>query len=161
MAGPGYAHREALQAYVDELNAEALRLAESGFLELPPGSGPLVTYSHATNVMSRMMEGVDLAICSAGRTVYELAHMRIPSIVLSHHAREEMHTFARPRNGFMYLGIMNPFDADAMQQAFVRLMDASFRKELFQRLSRFDFAGNKAHVVRRMLGLLPGAEKEA
>ena len=160
VAGPGYAHREALQTYVEECNAEADRKAASGCLQLPLGAGPLVTYTHATNVMSRMMEGVDLAICSAGRTVYELAHMRVPAIVLSHHAREEMHTFARPRNGFFYLGIMNPFDAAAMRHAFTQMMDASFRKELFLRVSRFDFAGNKAHVVHRILGLLPTVEKE-
>lgn len=45
--------------------------------------------------MSRMMEGVGF-IRSAGRTVYELAHMHIPSIVLAQaRTRGTAHTFAR------------------------------------------------------------------
>lgn len=155
VVGPGYARLEALQAYIAELNEEARRFADSGFLDLPPDSGPLVRFTHATNAMSRMMEGVDMAVCSAGRTVYELAHMRIPAIVFSHHAREDMHSFARPRNGFVYLGIMEYFDVETVQQAFMRMLDPRFRKELFQRQSRFDFAPNKLRVVRRMLDLLP------
>ena len=140
VTGPGYAHREALNARIQEIRAA-------------PGNPP-VLFTHATNVMSRMMEDVDVAVCSAGRTVYELAHMRIPSMVLAHHAREDMHTFARPRNGFAYLGIMNPFDPVAVEKAFVRLTDTDLRAELYQRMQRFDFTRNKARVIRRLLGLL-------
>ena len=138
VTGPGYAHKEALTEYVAQLNAQA----------------PLVSFTHATNVMSREMEEADLAICSAGRTVYELAHMRIPAIVLSHHAREDMHTFARPRNGFLYLGIMQDYNANAVRQAFTQLLEGSSRRTLYDRMARFDFAGNKARVVKRMLSLL-------
>ena len=154
VAGPGYAHRDELKAYVDELNAEASRLVDSGFLELPPGYGPLVTYTHATNVMSRMMEGVDLAICSAGRTVYELAHMRIPAIVFAHHAREDMHTFARPANGFTYLGVMETYDTAAVQKAFTDLCEPAFRRNLYDRMCGFDFTRNKARVIASILALL-------
>ena len=66
--------------------------------------------------MSRMMEGVDLAICSAGRTVYELAHMHIPSIVLAQHEREARHTFARADHGFAYMGIMRKFNAGRLRK---------------------------------------------
>ena len=138
VAGPGYAHKEALAARVDELNGES----------------PLVSFTHATNVMSREMEDADLAVCSAGRTVYELAHMRIPAIVLAHHAREDMHTFARPRNGFVYLGIMKNYRAEAVRRAFASLLDGDRRAVLSRRMSRFDFSANKARVVGRILGLL-------
>ena len=161
VVGPGNAHLEALQVYITELNEEAERFVASGFLDLPPDSGPLVSFTHATNAMSRMMEGVDMAVCSAGRTVYELAHMRIPAIVFSHHAREDMHNFARPRNGFVYLGIMERFDVGGVQQAFARMLDPRFRKELFLRQSRFDFTPNKMRVVQRMLDLLPKENGEA
>ncbi len=146
VAGPGYEHKESLGHYADECNA---RFAENASLPKP-----LVTFSHATNVMSRVMEGVDFAVSSAGRTVYELAHMRIPAIVLSHHAREDMHTFARPKNGFLYLGIQQDFKAESMRQAFHRLMDTAYRQELYRRMNRFEFARNKARVVQRILALV-------
>ncbi|MDR2076300.1 MAG: NTP transferase domain-containing protein [Desulfovibrio sp.] len=154
VVGPGYAGLEDLTRSIETLNREAEELQAAGFLELPPDSGPFVTFSHATNVMSRMMEEADLAVCAAGRTVYELAHMRVPGIVLAHHAREDMHAFARPRNGFLYLGVGEEFEPEALERAFARLLDVPFRRELFQRLRRFDFTGNKVQVVRRILDLL-------
>ncbi len=137
VAGPGYAHKKALEAHLAETGAHN------------------VHFTAATNVMSRLMENTDLAVCSAGRTVYELAHMRIPAVVLAHHEREAMHTFARPKNGFAYLGCMADFDGAALQNAFTRLLDAENRRELFTRMARFDFARNKARVVRGLLALLP------
>ncbi|MCL1940280.1 MAG: hypothetical protein FWG04_06415 [Desulfovibrionaceae bacterium] len=139
VAGPGYAHREALESRINELD---------------PGAA-LITFTHATNVMSREMEQADIALCSAGRTVYELAHMRIPAIVLAHHEREDMHTFARPRNGFVYLGVMRDFRPERVVRAFSRLLDPGSRHPLYDRLCRFDFRPNKARVIARIQSLLP------
>lgn len=143
VAGPGYAHREAMQAHVDALNS------------------PLVEFTHATNVMSRKMEGADIAICSAGRTVYELAHMRVPAIVMAHHEREARHTFARARNGFAYLGVMHPFREGALRRAFSRMLDEDFRRTLHGRMQRLDFTRNKSGVVARIGALLAPAQAGA
>ena len=137
VAGPGYAHREALEDRLARL------------------SGPPIRFTHATNVMSRMMEGADLAICSAGRTVYELAHMRVPALVMAHHERELTHRFARAANGFAWLGLMRPvFHAGKLRRAFLRLLEPAARKKLFERQMRFHFAKNKARLVQRILALL-------
>lgn len=139
VTGPGYAHKAALARHIEKLG------------------NPLVRFEYATNIMSRMMEGADLAICSAGRTVYELAHMRVPAIVLAQHAREARHTFARAKNGFMYLGIMRAFRAGSLEKAFHRLLDEpGMRRRLHERQSRIDFQQNKAQVVKRILRLLKG-----
>jgi Spore coat polysaccharide biosynthesis protein, predicted glycosyltransferase len=140
VTGPGYAHIESLSARIAAIAAEP---------ESPP-----VEFTHATNVMSSYMEHSDIAICSAGRTVYELTHMRVPAVVMAHHEREDMHSFARPRNGFLYLGIMNPFRQEELLAAFAKLLDAQFRKELFLRQSRFDFSRNKTWVMEKILALL-------
>ncbi|MDR2160550.1 MAG: NTP transferase domain-containing protein [Desulfovibrio sp.] len=153
VVGPGYADLEDLERRIGEINSEAAELQAAGFLELPAAEASFVAFSRATNVMSRMMEEVEMAVCAAGRTVYELAHMRIPAIVLAHHAREDMHAFARARNGFIYLGQGESLDDEALERAFTRLLDVPFRRELFQRMSRFDFTGNKAQVVGRILDL--------
>lgn len=137
VTGPGYAHREALIAYLETLQ------------------NPLLSFEYATNVMSRMMEGVDLAICSAGRTVYELAHMRIPAIVLAQHEREARHTFARARNGFLYMGIMREFRADRLGRAFLGLLTRTpQRRRLHERQRHIHFEKNKAQIVTTLLQLL-------
>ncbi|MDR1947171.1 MAG: hypothetical protein LBQ51_08420 [Desulfovibrio sp.] len=138
VAGPGYAHKEALQEHLARIDPETR----------------LLSYTHATNVMSAEMEKADFAVCSAGRTVYELAHMRIPAIVLAHHEREDMHSFARPENGFIYLGVMNPFRAEDLRAAFLHTAGAQERRILRERMEQFDFTGNKARVVARILDLL-------
>lgn len=137
VTGPGYAHRDALEAHLAALN------------------NPRLSFTGATNIMSRMMEGADLAICSAGRTVYELAHMRVPGIVLAQHAREARHTFARAAHGFAYLGVLTPFRPGKVRSAFLRLADdPERRRRLFSRQERIDFRNNKAGVVRRILAFL-------
>lgn len=140
VAGPGYAHKDSMAEYLAQLD--------------PLGS--LISFTHATNVMSREMEQADLAICSAGRTVYELAHMRIPAIVLAHNERECRHVFARPENGFAYLGHMREFDGEKLRRTFQKFLHPEFRKEYHERMARFDFTPNKARVVRKILELLPG-----
>ena len=137
VTGPGYAHREELESWIASLGNPAIR------------------FEYATNVMSMMMEGVDFAICSAGRTVYELAHMRIPGIVIAQHEREARHTFARARNGFVYMGVMRKFNAPRLQRTFERLAsDTAWRLELFQRQNRIHFEQNKAKVIKKILNLL-------
>jgi spore coat polysaccharide biosynthesis predicted glycosyltransferase SpsG/CMP-2-keto-3-deoxyoctulosonic acid synthetase len=137
VAGPGYAHREALEQHLTTI------------------ANPRLSFTHATNVMSRMMEGADVAICSAGRTVYELAHMRVPAVVMAHHERELSHRFARAANGFCWLGLMQPvFHAGRLRRAFLRMLEPAARRTLFERQNRFQFAKNKSHVVQHIVSLL-------
>lgn len=143
VAGPGYAHKQGMEAHL-----AALR-------------NPLVEFTWATNVMSRMMEGADLAICSAGRTVYELAHMRVPGMVLAHHEREARHTFARPRNGFAFLGLMDRVSDAKIRNVFLAMLKTPRRQRFWSRQDALDFTGNKARVVRLMLDLLAEAPAAA
>lgn len=140
VAGPGYAHKLALEQ----------RLAELG--------NPLIRFTWATNIMSRMMEGADLAICSAGRTVYELAHMRIPGLVLATHAREAMHTFARPRHGFAFAGIMDRITDLRIRNMFLAMLKQKRRALYWERQNKLSFAANKERVVGLMLDQLEKSE---
>lgn len=136
VAGPGYLHSAALATHIASLG------------------NPLVEFTNTTNVMSRMMEEADLAICSAGRTVYELAHMRVPAMVMAHHQREAQHSFARAHNGFAYLGLMDKLTDNKLRAVFEGLLEPEARKRLFDRQNRFTFARNKKYVIRLMLDLL-------
>jgi spore coat polysaccharide biosynthesis predicted glycosyltransferase SpsG len=133
VAGPGYAHRRDMDEHLKEL------------------ANPLLEFTWATNVMSRMMEGADLAVCSAGRTVYELAHMRVPAIVAAHHGREAKHTFARPRNGFAFLGVMDRIGDAKIRNVFLAMLKYPRRARFFERQAQMDVTGNKARVVALML----------
>ena len=140
VTGEGYGHIEELEREV-----AAIRDAE-------------VTYTYATGIISDIMERTEIAICSNGRTVYELAHMNIPAIVLSHNSREKTHCFACDENGFVPQGMYEGEGSDrAVSEALKRLVeDTGYRRRLFAKQQHIDFARNKGKVVRRILSLLRG-----
>ncbi|MBE0613487.1 MAG: cytidine 5'-phosphate N-acetylneuraminic acid synthetase [Burkholderiales bacterium] len=140
VTGDGYGHVEALETLIAGLPAE-------------------ITYTHATGVISQIMETAQLAICSNGRTVYELAQMHIPALVLSHHARELSHRFACEQNGFSPVDIPNGPEHDPkILQVLHRLVeDVAYRRKLFDSMQHHSFSGNKRKVVERLQSLLKEA----
>lgn len=133
VAGPGYAHKEELSSIIEKL------------------ANPSISFTWATNTMSRMMEGADIAICSAGRTVYELAHMRVPAIVFATHRREAAHKFARFSNGFIYGGLMENCSGRHITTLFQAMLPAEHRYRCWLRQNHLSFNGNKEKVVALML----------
>jgi spore coat polysaccharide biosynthesis predicted glycosyltransferase SpsG len=117
---------------------------------------PEVTFSSATGVMSHIMEKCQVAVSSNGRTVYELAHMNIPAVIIAQHSRELTHKFTREENGFVNVGSFEEIDPETViPQALEKLVaDASYRRKLFDGTSRHHFSGNKQKVVRMILRLL-------
>jgi spore coat polysaccharide biosynthesis predicted glycosyltransferase SpsG len=138
VAGPGYAHREDLEKLAGDMNREK----------------ELISFTHVSNVMSREMQGADAALCSAGRTVYELAHMRIPAVVLCQHEREERHTFAGTDTGFLVLEAARARQAAFVRNAFFSLLNPDIRHTLYKAASAHDFRSNKGQVIARIRSLL-------
>jgi spore coat polysaccharide biosynthesis predicted glycosyltransferase SpsG len=65
--------------------------------------------------VSDFMRIADLAFTSQGRTVYELASMGIPAIVLAQNEREQLHSFAQMQNGFINLGLGKNVDSPTIE----------------------------------------------
>jgi spore coat polysaccharide biosynthesis predicted glycosyltransferase SpsG len=138
VSGEGYGHIKELEQEIDKIIT------------------PEVKYTYATGVISNIMEKTELAISSNGRTIYELAHMNIPAIVLAQNEREKTHCFACEENGFIPLGIYKGEVSDhAVCAALRRLVkNSDYRHDLFSRLQNSNFARNKRKVVQRILALL-------
>ena len=115
-----------------------------------------VTLTHATGIISKIMEKCDVAVTSNGRTVYELAHMNIPSIVIAQHDREFTHSFATKENGFLPLGLYEPESTEKLVEKELNnlVTDASLREMLHQRMTRHHFTANKAVVLDMLRGCL-------
>lgn len=137
VAGPGYAHKKKLEKFIREV----------------PG---VVEFTHATGVISGIMEQVQLAVTSNGRTVYELAHMNVPSIVISHHERECLHRFSCLENGFVPMGVYKKGSTEKeLLKKFSGLVeDVAKRKSLYDAAKKFDFKKNKSKVVRLLLDIV-------
>ncbi|MBF0479372.1 MAG: cytidine 5'-phosphate N-acetylneuraminic acid synthetase [Candidatus Omnitrophica bacterium] len=140
VAGPGY-------EYVDVLR---------NFIEQNSFSG--ISFTNQTGVMSKVMERVDLAISSNGRTVYELAHMNIPSIIIAHHDREQTHKFACQDNGYIALGLYSKGKTEKkiIKSLHSLCADGHLRKQLWERMRPFHFLTNKLKVWREIERCLYG-----
>jgi spore coat polysaccharide biosynthesis predicted glycosyltransferase SpsG/CMP-N-acetylneuraminic acid synthetase len=118
--------------------------------------GDGIRHIHATDVISQVMEETQIAICSNGRTVYELAHMNIPALVLAQHEREKSHQFSSLAHGLVPVDCAGQHSLeDALMTPFIRLVeDADWRRSLFDCMQDLVFTGNKLSVLARMEALL-------
>lgn len=136
VTGPGYRHEESLRRIVD---------ASEG-----------VDMTHATGVISKIMAEADLAISSNGRTVYELAHMNVPGIVIDQHPREGTHHFACPENGFINLGLYNPgiTEAQVLNTLSELVTNSDRLGELYDQTCRHHFTKAESQGVGEIKKLL-------
>ena len=135
VTGPGYSPYRELATKIDRLDG--------------------VTLTHATGVISKIMEKVSLAITSNGRTVYEMAHMNIPAIVIPQHEREQTHAFACEENGFIAL---KPYEENLTEtevlKALKHLLDnPNYRRYLYNKTIPYRFDKSKEWVIN-LLGRL-------
>jgi spore coat polysaccharide biosynthesis predicted glycosyltransferase SpsG len=121
----------------------------------------LVTLTNATGVISKIMEESQIAITSNGRTLYELAHMNMPAIVVSHHERESTHDFACKENGFISTGVFKKkYSEELIVRQLIKLLDnKEYRRKLFDRTTKYCFSTNKRKVIKKITSLLPSEEK--
>lgn len=114
-----------------------------------------VFLTHSTGVISNYMMKSDLAICSNGRTVYELTHLNIPSIVVSQHDRELTHNFSTEKNGIISVGKYKKRITESFVFNNLSLMieDHKYRRQLFNRLNNFNF-DNKDKVMKLIYSII-------
>lgn len=83
-----------------------------------------VKVTNDTRVISRHMHQADLAITSAGRTVFELASLGVPMMVYAQNDRETKHPFAIESHGTVYMGGIDHADFLAFEKAANELLSS-------------------------------------
>lgn len=138
VAGKGLSDFDALRAH-----CEAMRT-----------SGMSIELHRDVPMMSAVMRDADLALCSAGRTVYELVHMRVPAIVLAQNDLELRHVFAGPENGCLNLGRGSAVPLAAITAAVRSLcLSRPLRASMRARMATVDLREGRGRVVSELLGL--------
>ncbi len=92
-----------------------------------------------TNIpnISDYMYQCDLIFTSAGRTVYEIASIGTPAIVLSQNQRETTHFFASSDFGFLNLGLGFEVENSAILNSFTSLVNNEVkRKEMSEKMKQ-------------------------
>ncbi|MDD3172597.1 MAG: glycosyltransferase [Herbinix sp.] len=107
---------------------------------------------HDVKRVSKYMMEADLAITSQGRTIYELAYMGVPAIVLAQNQRETEHLFAQIKNGFINLGIGHEQDEKTILRTMEWLIDTpQLRKEMRNLMMSKEFQKGHERVLRIIL----------
>ncbi|MEO8636806.1 MAG: glycosyltransferase [Gemmatimonadales bacterium] len=98
--------------------------------------------------ISRYMQRADLVFTSAGRTVYEVASLGTPMIVLAQNNRELHHVFARSENGIVNLGLGTAVTDAEITAAYQGLAgDAAMREQCRTLMRRHDLRRGMTNIL--------------
>lgn len=101
--------------------------------------------------ISKYMERADIAIASKGRTMYELAYMGIPTVLLAQNERELEHAFGSLENGYLNLGMGTEIEEETLKNTIQWLIDCpSIRKDMHNCLLRRKL-GNGLEKVKKII----------
>lgn len=110
-----------------------------------------VKVTNDTRVISRHMHQADLAITSAGRTVFELASLGVPMMVYAQNDRETKHPFAIESHGTVYMGGIDHAD----YRAFVKTASELLSSRLLRtRMHQSLLAENPRGGIDQVLAIL-------
>jgi CMP-N-acetylneuraminic acid synthetase/spore coat polysaccharide biosynthesis predicted glycosyltransferase SpsG len=84
--------------------------------------------------ISDYMSAADLIFTSAGRTVFEVASLGVPAIVIAQNERETTHFFASEEHGFLNLGLAGDLKPGQVLAAFSELVDNHEARQHMHRL---------------------------
>jgi CMP-N-acetylneuraminic acid synthetase/spore coat polysaccharide biosynthesis predicted glycosyltransferase SpsG len=105
--------------------------------------------------MAHEMMAADLAITSAGRTVYEAAAAGTPTVVLAANAREATHAHLGYEQGIVFLGLGSLVDDEQITDTVKRLLaDPALRAELSTRLRGSIDGRGATRIANRIRELL-------
>lgn len=133
--GPAYQHHEELYSYIESIDHQHVEVHE------------------VVTDMAHYLKNADLIFTSAGRTMYEIATIATPAIVVAQNYRELTHTFGHPYNGFYNLGFWAELSESDYQKAAEDLINNyEMRKLMNQRMCNIDLTKGIDRVMRIILG---------
>ena len=106
----------------------------------------VVIKQNVSNISDYMLNA-DLIFTSAGRTVYEVASIGTPTIVMGQNEREMTHFFASPEYGFLNLGLgCNISDEDLFYE-FIKVVNSfEIRKNMCELMKKQDLKSGRKRV---------------
>jgi len=102
------------------------------------------------NISEEMLQA-DITFTSAGRTVYEVACIGTPTIVMAQNEREMTHLFASAENGFIHLGLAAGVSDGEILAAFRGLVENAEERRLMNQIM---LSRQVRHGRERVLGLI-------
>ena len=103
-------------------------------------------YKNVSNI-SEFMFQADIVFTSAGRTMYEICSLGVPTICLCQNDREVTHVFANESNGFINMGLGSAVEQKAIVEAFINLVnDYDLRVDMNKKMLAIDLKGGFENI---------------
>ena len=107
-----------------------------------------------SNISDYMLEA-DLIFTSAGRTIYEIASIGTPAIVLGQNEREMTHFFASSKYGFSNLGLGCDVTDEEIMNEFIRLVESfELRENMSSLMKKQDLKLGRKRVHKLIQNLI-------
>jgi CMP-N-acetylneuraminic acid synthetase/spore coat polysaccharide biosynthesis predicted glycosyltransferase SpsG len=108
-----------------------------------------------TKKISEHMNQADVAITSGGRTVLELASLKVPTIVICQNEREMTHTFASSENGIINLGHRDSVSIKVITDTFLKIIsDHKLRTLMSKKISELSLLKGKVRVISKIKSII-------
>jgi len=106
------------------------------------------------NISTYMLEA-DLIFTSAGRTIYEIASIGTPAIILAQNEREMTHFFGSSEFGFLNCGLGYKVSNEELLQQFKELVNSVESREYMSKLmKKTDLKNGRKTVINLMQNLI-------
>lgn len=111
---------------------------------------------NVSNISDFMLQA-DLIFTSAGRTVYEIASIGTPTIVMEQNIRESTHFFASKEYGFLNLGLGYNISDEYLFENFLTLVNSfENRNEMNKLMKRQDLKSGRLRVQKLIQDIIQG-----
>jgi len=98
--------------------------------------GYKIEITENSDLMTKRIRDSDLVITSNGRTVLEVASLKVPIISVSANKREELHSFTKNSKTAIHLGYYSKLTTASFSRAMNRMMKLDYRKKLIKNLEK-------------------------
>lgn len=107
-------------------------------------------------LMTDYMSKADIAISSQGRTMFELASMAVPTILLAQNNRELHHEFGYLQNGFINLGLGAEVEDKTIRETIIWLVNSpQIRYQMRKKMLSLDLKNG----IKRVMSLIFNTEE--
>lgn len=114
-----------------------------------------VTVHHNSSTIANEISAADVVFTSAGRTVYEVAALHVPTIVLAQNARELTHFFASSDYGFINLGLCSDITENEILLTFISLVEnLTLRRHMSNLMAKCNLSDGRKRVLKLIKDLM-------
>jgi spore coat polysaccharide biosynthesis predicted glycosyltransferase SpsG/CMP-N-acetylneuraminic acid synthetase len=133
--GLGYTHKRRLQILISQMLSEGFR----------------ISLIEKSDFLVKHMREADFAITSNGRTVFEIASLKVPVVAISVNNREKNHKFVKNTNVGFQLDFHLKIEKHKLINSITAMLDFTTRKSFVKNLQKINLLNGADRVIQTIM----------